>query len=429
MSAPASAPSSPRRRGHTLLAASAACALALAACAAPTTPSAAPATASTASSSQPDTPTRSEAATASPRLAFTYDGGLLVVDALTLDVVADLPLAGFNRVSAAGDDRHVTVSTAGGWALLDTGAWSVVHGDHAHHYTQPPSLTGVVLAAETPGHVVPHDGRVALFDDGTGRVTVVEADAWATAAETGHVAPVRELTAAAAHHGVAVPTGDEAIVLTVGDADARSGATVLDARGDAILTAKSCPGVHGEATSGDLVLLGCEDGVLVIHGDHAHKIDAPDAFGRTGNLRAAPGSDVVLGDYKVDPDGGLGLTTIALVDTGAERLTTVSTGTTYTFRGLGRGENGEALVLGTDGSLHVLDAPTGTQIRSIPVVTPWQVPAEWQTPHPALTVLGGMAYVTDPANRQIHAVDVVEGTVWRSATLPHATAELVGVAG
>ncbi|WP_102509640.1 hypothetical protein [Sanguibacter massiliensis] len=404
-------------RTHALLGAAAACALALTACATPTAPTTAPTTpAASATTDAPDTaPTRTEAAAAKPRLVLTYDGGLLVVDALQLDVVDDLPLAGFNRVSPAGDDRHVAVSTSGGWALLDTGAWSVVHGEHAHHYTQAPSLTGVVLAADTPGHVVPHDGLVALFDDGTGHVTVVEADAWATAAETGHVAPVRELTAAAAHHGVAVPTEDNAIVLTVGDAEGRSGATVLDAHGDALVTTEDCPGVHGEATSGHLVLLGCEDGVVAIHDDRVHKLDAPDDFGRTGNLFAADDSAVVLGDYKTDPDGGLGLTTIALVDTEAERITTVDTGTTYTFRGLGRGENGEALVLGTDGALHVFDPATGEEVDSISVVDPWEVPAEWQTAHPALTVLDGMAYVTDPASRQIHAVDVVEGSVWRSA--------------
>ena len=41
--------------------------------------------------------------TASTRIAITYDGGIAIVDAETLDILGDVPLAGFNRVNPAGD--------------------------------------------------------------------------------------------------------------------------------------------------------------------------------------------------------------------------------------------------------------------------------------------------------------------------------------
>ncbi len=53
----------------------------------------------------------SEVATAQPRLALTYDGGVLVVDEEELTVVDDFALDGFNRLSPAGDGRHVLIST------------------------------------------------------------------------------------------------------------------------------------------------------------------------------------------------------------------------------------------------------------------------------------------------------------------------------
>ena len=71
-------------------------------------------------------------------LVTTYDGGLLVLDGTTLEVIEDIPLEGFNRLNAAGDERHVLVSTSAGFQVLDAvGA----------------QLTEATFAAEKPGHV------------------------------------------------------------------------------------------------------------------------------------------------------------------------------------------------------------------------------------------------------------------------------------
>lgn len=110
-----------------------------------------------------------ESDVAAPRLVLTYDGGLLVLDATTLEVVVDIALDGFNRVNPAGDDRHVLVSHTDGFRVLDTGVWSDSHGDHSHHYAGPPALTDVAFVSAEEGHVVAHDGTTALFFDGTGR--------------------------------------------------------------------------------------------------------------------------------------------------------------------------------------------------------------------------------------------------------------------
>ncbi|GMA33337.1 hypothetical protein [Litorihabitans aurantiacus] len=369
-----------------------------------------------------------EAAARTPRVTLTYDGGLLVLDASTLEVEADLPLDGFNRLSDAGDGRHVAVTTAGGWALLDAGTWSQAHGDHSHYFTAAPALHDVIVEAETPAHVVVHDGLTALFDDGTGDVTVVPADGWADAAEAGEVAPVRTFTTPSAHHGVAVASQDGQLVVTEGTDEGRTGARVLDASDVELDASAECPGVHGETVAGEeTVVLGCEDGVLILHGDHFHKVASPDAYGRIGNQFGTETSSVVLGDYKTDPEGVL--TSVSLIDTEAETIQIVDIGSQYTFRNLARGDDDTALVLGTDGALRVIDPTTGEIVRTAPVIDAWEVPEEWQQPQPAVKVVDGMAYITEPATNELHVVDYETGEVWKSTELPATPNEMVVVTG
>ena len=101
-------------------------------------------------------------------------------------------------------------------------------------------------------------------------------------------------------------------------------------------------------------------------------------------------------------------------------------GASYSFRSLGRGPLGEALVLTTDGSLQVTDPETGTVERRTAVAGPWREPLDWQEPRPALHVGETAAYVTEPATRKVHRVDLVGGTVVSSFELPHIPDEIEG---
>jgi hypothetical protein len=107
----------------------------------------------------------------------------------------------------------------------------------------------------------------------------------------------------------------------------------------------------------------------------------------------------------------------------------VDLGASYSFRSLGRGPAGEALVLGTDGALHVIDPATGQVTAAISVVGAWAEPDAWQDPRPTLFVQGSTAYVTEPATSRIHAVDLKSGKIIKSADLDHVPNELTGVTG
>jgi hypothetical protein len=338
------------------------------------------------------------------RITLTYDGGLLVLDD-DLQVLSDDPIDGFTRVNPAGDGRHVLLTVPSGFRVVDTAA--------------DPALTDAVFPADTGGHAVVHGDRTALFADGTGDVTTFD-----NGDLDGDELPETTTTKSeAAHHGVAIELQDGTLLTTLGTEESRSGVRALDADGAELARSEECPNVHGEgAVEGEVAVFGCTDGALVYQDGAFEKIDAPTEYGRTGNLFTTGTSPVAVGDYNDDEDSeGYLLHQIALVDAAAGEYTVADMpdGVGFTFRGLARGPGDEAVVLGSDGSLHTFDETTGEQLDSFPVIDAWEGPTEWQDAHPALKVAGKVAYVTDPAERKVHAVDLRSGkTIASSGALP-----------
>ncbi|RBY86908.1 zinc metallochaperone AztD [Blastococcus sp. TF02A-26] len=410
--------SSPRR-----LAALGAVGLLMAACSSDSDSGASGSSASSADTSPAASATELDAP--QPRIALTYDGGVLVLDGTTLEVVGDSEMDGFLRVNPAGDGRHVMVTTEEGFQVLDAGVWT----DGGTSYAADPELTDRVFEAEEAGHVVVHGDRTVLFADGTGDITSYATD---DLLDAEGLPETRTWESEEAHHGVAIELEDGTLLSTLGTEDERTGVRVLDASGEEVARNEECPGVHGEGTvAGEVAVFGCEDGVLVYDGEFT-KLTAPDAYGRTGNVFTTESSPVALGDYNSDPDAeGYVLSAVTLVDTAADRLQVVPLpeGVQYTFRDLARGPQDEAVLLGTDGNLHLLDEQTGAVLASYPVVAPWEGPEEWQDAHPALKVHDGIAYVTEPAANAVHAVDLATGAVLATGELDVTPNEIAVVTG
>ena len=334
------------------------------------------------------------------RITLTHDGGLLVLDQ-DLRVVADDAIDGFTRVNPAGDGRHVLVTVPEGFQVLDTAA--------------DPALTDAVFPADTGGHAVVHGDTTALFADGSGDVTVFEHDDL-----DGATLPEVETTESeAAHHGVAIVLEDGTLLTTIGTEESRSGVRALDESGKELTRSEDCPSVHGEgAVQDEVAVFGCTDGALVYQDGAFTKIDAPTEYGRTGNLFTTETSSIAVGDYNDDPDSeGYLLDQVALIDaaSGEYRVTDMPEGVGFTFRDIARGPDDEAVILGSDGALHTFDVETGEPIETFDVIEAWEGPAEWQDAHPALKVVGDVAYVTDPAERKLHAVDLTTGKVVASS--------------
>lgn len=386
-----------------------------------------------------EAPGAGEVSAPQPRILATYDGGYLTLDGETLEVLSDEKVDGFNRVNPVGDGRHALLSTGEGFQLIDVGAWTEPHGDHTHSYAGDPVLTDTVFATDTPGHAVAHEGSLALFGDGDGKIQLFDsADFLGISGVSGDDGDdgddlpeptVVELDDP--HHGVAVELSDGTLLHTEGTEDHRDTVVAVDGDGEEIASSSDCEGVHGEATAADeAVAFGCEDGILVYRDGDFTKVDAEDSYGRSGTLAGSDESSVVMGDYKVDEDAEQEHPTrVTLADTADGSSQLVELGTSYSSRSLARGPEGEALVLGTDGKVHVIGPDTGKETDAWDVVDEWDEPAEWQAPRPSLYVQGDRGYVTDPDNNEIHVIDLTDGEILTSAELPETPNELTGVTG
>ncbi|MFJ7327978.1 zinc metallochaperone AztD [Streptomyces cyaneofuscatus] len=352
-----------------------------------------------------------EAAAVENPIVASYDGGLYVLDGETLKLTKTIELPGFNRVNPAGDKDHVVVSTDSGFRVFDA---------------TRQEFTAAEFKGTKPGHVVRHGGKTVLFTDGTGEVNVFDP----AALSDGKKPEGRTYTSAKPHHGVAIELAGGELVTTLGTEEKRTGALVLDKDDKEIARAENCPGVHGEAAAqGEVVGFGCEDGVLLYKDGEFTKVDAPGDYARTGNQAGSDVSPILLGDYKTDPDAELERPTrISLIDTRTAKMKLVDLGTSYSFRSLARGPHGEALVLGTDGILRVIDPETGKVERKIEAVGDWTEPLDWQQPRPTLFVRDHTAYVSEPGKRQLHSFDLESGKKLASITLPKGTNELSGTA-
>ena len=397
-----------RRYGLTVVAAGAVAALA--------------ACSSTPAGSTDAAPSASTEAAAGPRVAVSYEGGILVLDGDTLEPVADFDSEEFTRLNPAGDGRHVMVTMSEGFQVLDTAAGT----------PEEPALTDLVFEADTPGHVVRHGGKTILYADGTSDTTIFETSELGTS--EGELPETETIEGVEAHHGVSVVLEDGTFLTTVGNADGRNGIVVQDEAGEVIAQSDQCPGVHGEGTAADeAVVFGCENGALLYRDGEIVKLDAPDQpYGRMGNAYVSETSPLVVGDYKNDPDAeGYLLGAVTVIDTEAATLEVVDLpdGVEYTFRDIARGPGDLAYILAADGSVHVFDPATRELVDAFPVVEPWESPVEWQDPHPAIVVDGDIAYVTEPASNEIHALDLTTGEVIASATLDVTPNEIAVAAG
>src|SRR5689334_13306684 len=135
---------------------------------------------------------------------------------------------------------------------------------------------------------------------------------------------------------------------------------------------------------------------------------------------------------KIDPDAEMERPEqFALIDTTTDqmRIVKLPQGVSYTFRSLARGPQAEALILGTDGKLHVFDPVTGEPVKAIEVTAAWTEPDDWQEPRPAVFTREEAVYVTDPATKQIHLVDLRAGNIANSVTLEQTPNEISGAVG
>ena len=205
----------------------------------------------------------------------TYDGGLYVLDGETLKVAKDIPLEGFNRINPAGDDRHVMVSTGTGFRVLDA-AEPCADRRSSSPRSKPDTWSG------TPA------GRCCSPTGPARSRSSTRSRSPTPRPRAGPTSPPRRTTVSRSSSRTASWSRRSATE------EKRVGIVVLDTDRKEIARNEDCPGVHGEATAKDeVVVIGCQDGVLIYKGGTITKVKSPTPYGRIGNqagLRQPPGS-------------------------------------------------------------------------------------------------------------------------------------------
>ncbi|RBY86910.1 ABC transporter [Blastococcus sp. TF02A-26] len=330
---------------------------------------------------------------AEPQLQLAYlddAGSVHALDLLTEEAAA---LGEVGAVSAVGTDGRFLFAAsepAGELTVVDTGTWTVDHGDHVHYYRAPAGVAGTL---EWSGgvRVASSETLTALFSPDTGTGVVLDR----AALGQGEVTELARVESEP-HDGALVPLGSR-LVATTADA-----VVALDLDGEPLPGAEAeCAEPRGGHPTRVGVVVSCADGaVLATETDDgidleriAYPVPVADEE-RAGGLANRPGRPAVAA-----PAGDRG---VWLLDTRARSWQLVPTETPW-VRAVAAGDE-EDRVVGVDAAGRVVvltpDGRTAATEPLLPVDRLDQVD---------LQVAADRAYVNDPAGRRLLEIDYADG--------------------
>lgn len=354
-------------------------------------------------------------------------GKVTALDAVSGDVLGSFALKSpASLVASESSEAVFAVQGAGNQvSAIRSGIAVDDHGDHGDIELSEPALVEAVITGEKPAHFVEHDGKVALFFDGSGKVDLFSPHEWA---DEGKVTAT-QLDSGTPHHGLAVPWGDFTLVSTANAEDEkkpRIGLNVLDAAGKLVGETHACPDLHGEAASGNLLIVGCGDGVLIASGSGEPQVKKLDYSGlpegKTTTLIGGKGMQYFLGNYGadkvviIDPAEA---TPYRLVDLPTRRVHFVTDSVRPKF----------AYIFTEDGFLRQLDVVSGELTQSVKVTEPYSMDGEWSLPRPRIAVAGDQVAVTDPLKGVVHLVNVADFALAGEIAVEGAPYNIVAVGG
>lgn len=354
-------------------------------------------------------------------------GKVTALDAVSGDVLGSFALKSpASLVASESGEAVFAVQGAGNQvSAIRSGIAVDDHGDHGDIEVSEPALVEAVISGEKPAHFVEHDGKVALFFDGSGKVDLFSPHEWA---DEGKITAT-QLDSGTPHHGLAVPWGDFTLVSTANAEDEkkpRIGLNVIDAAGNLVGETHACPDLHGEAASGNLLIVGCGDGVLIVSGSGEPQVTKLDYAGlpegKTTTLIGGKGMQYFLGNYGADKVVIIDPAEAApyrLVDLPTRRVHFVADSVRPKF----------AYIFTEDGFLRQLDVVSGELVQSVKVTEPYSMDGEWSLPRPRIAVAGDKVAVTDPLKGVVHMVDVADFALAGEIAVDGAPYNIVAVGG
>ncbi|MET9708694.1 ABC transporter [Nocardiopsis alba] len=312
-------------------------------------------------------------------VADTETGEVGLLDLITEETTALERTSGVDGMS--GDGRFAYLHSSGRETLdiLDSGVWTVDHGDHKHYYRTEPGPAGSVDAPASPlvitdtalTSLVGPDGASSLLDR--------------SGLEEG---TVEEIVPDLAGNAVVLPYAGRLIVIEDGSVRVheRDGSPLEELE-------PTCVDPNGAAVTRRGLVVGCEEGTLHITEEDgiptAETLDHP-REGRSGALRHRPGSAVLA---TTSTEGDLWVLDLAAAEWRAFEAHDV-------VDAVAIGEDAPVLVLEGDGTLRSLDPETGEEDASVHLLD------EMDAAHPpTLQVDAGRAYVNDAHTGLVHEID------------------------
>ncbi|GAA1659440.1 lipoprotein [Glycomyces endophyticus] len=306
-------------------------------------------------------------------VAEAATGEVRLLDPVTEEAVAIGSVPG--AAAATTDGRFVYVSGDAGTTVVDSGVWTVDHGDHVHYYRAEPRSVGEI---DGTGYTAVGDPAVTVLNAADGALPLDRASL-----ESGAIEP-------AATVGAQVVLPYDQRLLAVGDGAVR----VLGRDGtEEAEFAETCADPHAPAVTRRGAVIACADGALLVSGEGgltAEKIPYPAGGGVDGGFHHRAGAAVLAA---TGDDGG-----VLVLDVKGRKWTALDVADPVAV--VATGEDTPVLVLTGDGALSSFDPATGAPLaRTEPIVALGGGAA------PAIQVDTARAYVSDPNGGAVHEID------------------------
>ncbi|WP_063712640.1 hypothetical protein [Nocardia concava] len=324
-----------------------------------------------------------ETATEQPRLvvADKETGAVRVIDAGT-GRVTELDVVPGGIARTLSDGRFAYLTGPQTTRVVDSGVWTVDHGDHGHHYSADIREIGNLRH----GAVSAVSGDTAVTALGIGDRTVLLDRAELVAG----ILAERQVI-----DGLAAPYAGQLVVM----GDSRGSPVVRSRDGPVITTLpETCPAPRGHAVTRRGVVFGCADGALVIACEGgsltATRIPFPHPVAdseRPTEFFFRPGGSTLVASA-----GEHGVWTL---DLRARAWTFTETGPVAAANSAG--PDAPLLVLGRDGVLRGFDLVTGAETARVQLFS--QPLAEGAAP--VIWIDANRAYINDPAGKAVHELD------------------------